>query len=144
MGGPAAARGVERGQPGVSVSPRNALPWEGRSPAALSPAAGCATSEPSSPTAPLHFQKHKKPLGTQLHPYLSAVISSCGSSSKPTASCSHAPASGHHHFTSISSPGTQESCWQLTRRRVAHSLGSSLPFTQGGLTPVGMGIPARA
>lgn len=123
---------------------RSCLPCLQQSPAAPSPAAGSAAREPSSPTAPLHFQRQKKPLGAQLHPYLSAAISWCRFSSKPTASRSHAPGSGHHHFTSISSPGTQESSWQLTKRRVTYSLGWALPFTQEGLTPVGMDTPARA
>lgn len=157
--GPCGSQGMERGQPPpyrvtprVGVSPRNALPREGRrcpprlqqSPATPNPAAGCAAREPSSPRALPHFQRHKKPLGSQLYPYLSAVISCCRFSSKPTASCSHAPASGHHHLTSTSSPSTQESSWQLTRRRVTPSLGWSLFFTQRGLTPVGVGILTRA
>jgi len=123
---------------------RSHLPHLQQSPAPLSPAAGCTARKPSSPTALLHFQRHKELLGTQLHPYLSAAISWCRFSSKPTASCSHTPASRHHHLTSISSPGTQERSWQLTKRRVTRSLGWSLPVTPGGPTPVGMGIPTRA
>lgn len=151
--GPCSSQGLQGTAPSVQegalgwCQPQNDLP-RGRKelrpmPAAPSRAAGCTARAPSSPTALLRFQRHKKLLGTQLHPHLSAVISFCTFSSKPTAFSSHAPAGGHYHFTSISSHSTQEISRQLTERRVTRSLGWSLPFTQGGLSPVGMGIPSR-
>lgn len=105
-----------------------------------------AAGELPSTTTFLCFQRHKKPLGTQLHPYLSAVISWYGFSSKPRASSFHTPARGHHNLMSISSPGTQKkTIWQLAKRKVTCFLGWSLPFTQQGLTdPVGLSIPTRS